>query len=308
MIEKSPTSDVVLKSVFASRPSPSPSTTDMPIFTSYRQSGDLASKPPSPANSTESSASAGDVDTAQMSEAEEERNVSEGLLLRDMSCSSEVETLDSEASSGAVLDRDNNTSDNGMSDVTVLSDSGMTPTETTSDMEIDRDLSPMDHTKFTHEDHGIHDVDMQDVPSVMRTNGEITFHTDNDVEQGSTSIAPANFYGMSTRAMGKQKAVPNQAKTRRDVQPGPAIISSAEVKDDEHENGPSISTPEPHRTYIFTFDSLGTERLPAIERLARYLKQEAQDKLKRMDTGDAVGLKAHVNCTFKMKIKETNHS
>ncbi|KAG6878500.1 hypothetical protein C0993_005429 [Termitomyces sp. T159_Od127] len=244
-------------------------------FTSGWQTGELVSKPPSTVISTESSSSADDVDIARMNEAEEERSVTEGLLVCDSSCSFEVETVDSEASSDAISNRENYTSEIGITDVAVAL-SGMTPTER-ADMELeDRDLSPMvlDHPKSAAV---IHDVDMQDLPSV------------------SASIAPANFYGMSKRAMGKQRAIPNQVVTRRDVHPVPMIDRSAEPKDDQYENDSLMSMPENEdMTYIFTFDSLGTERLPAIERLAKYLKQEAQDKLKRLDTGDAVGFKAQV--------------
>ncbi|KNZ80894.1 Ubiquitin-like-specific protease 2 [Termitomyces sp. J132] len=200
----------------------------------------------------------------------EERSVSEGLLICDSSCSVEVETLDSEQLSRGVSTIHNNASETWMSDVTALSDSGMTPTGRTSDMEVeDEELLLMvpDHTNSAPVDHIVYDVDMHDVPmvSLMRTNGETTFQSDNNVEPHSVSVAPASFYGMSAKVKGKQKAIPNQAVTRKD-----------------------------DRTYIFTFDSLGTERLPAIDRLSRYLKQEAQDKLMRSDTSDAVGFKAQV--------------
>ncbi|KAH0586387.1 hypothetical protein H2248_007625 [Termitomyces sp. 'cryptogamus'] len=296
--EKTPTIDGVLRSVFASRPSPSPSTTEMSLATSARLSGDLASKPPSTVISTESLAPADVVDIGLMNEAEEERSVSEGLLICDSSCSVEVETLDSEQLSRGVSTIHNNASETWMSDVTALSDSGMTPTGRTSDMEVeDEELLLMvpDHTNSAPVDHIVYDVDMHDVPmvSLMRTNGETTFQSDNNVEPHSVSVAPASFYGMSAKVKGKQKAIPNQAVTRKDDRSGPVINHS--VKDDNCEDGPSISTPEiEHVTYIFTFDSLGTERLPAIDRLSRYLKQEAQDKLMRSDTSDAVGFKAQV--------------
>ncbi|KAG6903153.1 hypothetical protein C0995_004700 [Termitomyces sp. Mi166 len=292
--EKTPPVTGVLKSVFASRPSPSPSATEISLSTSGWPSGNPTSKPPSTVISIESLASADDV-IARMNEAEE-RSVSEGLIICDFSCPVEIETMGSEASSRAASSIENNTSDNGMTDVTVLSDSGMTPTERGSDIEVeDREGSPMvsDHTKTVPADHIMYDVDMQDVPStsLMRTNGETTLHTDDDLEQDSASIAPANFYGMSAKAMGKQKAIPNQVVTRRGDQPGPVIERSGGVEDDREDD--FVSTPEiENMTYIFTFDSLGTERMPAVERLSKYLKQEAQDKLNRSDTSDTVGFKA----------------
>lgn len=48
------------------------------------------------------------------------------------------------------------------------------------------------------------------------------------------------------------------------------------------------------RTYIFTFDSLGSRHPQAIKRLSAYLKMEAQDKKNIVNAGNAEGKSALV--------------
>lgn len=52
------------------------------------------------------------------------------------------------------------------------------------------------------------------------------------------------------------------------------------------------------RTYIFTFDSLGGEHPQVIKNLSAYLKMEAFDKKKAVNTGDVGSKSAIVSSQF----------
>ncbi|GLB38240.1 hypothetical protein LshimejAT787_0501050 [Lyophyllum shimeji] len=138
-----------------------------------------------------------------------------------------------------------------------------------------------------------HDVDMKDVPSAStsRLRLDSPFGGEGGVETGprSAAVEPKNFYGrQSKKAQGKQKEIPNQAVIEKDN------CSMTIDDEDAEEDTLATSLLEEPKTYIFTFDSLGSKHPQAIKQLSRYLKKEAQDKLGRSDTSDPIGKQAQV--------------
>ncbi|KAG6833437.1 hypothetical protein H0H87_006803 [Tephrocybe sp. NHM501043] len=291
--------DVRLKSVFAAKPSPTPPPTADNIFSSKPPSAvsTSATTPPSPTPSTVS-ATPNLANTVQPNEAEEERRVSDDLLDFDPSCTVDVVSVDSNTTSRATSVTQGDPYDSKMDDATPVSDSPLTPTEgAESAMDVeDRGLSP------TVSDYAIASIDIpvvQDVEMVddsqetsSREDKVISSHGNQRHDLESDSIPPIRFYGKSNKATGKQKAIPNQAAQQKDNHAAPVLDRPVDVHDDNAEDDPSgvgRST-----TFIFTLDSLGSRHPQAIKVLGRYLKKEAQDKLKKEDTSNSVGRQAQV--------------
>ncbi|KAG6813577.1 hypothetical protein H0H92_009621 [Tricholoma furcatifolium] len=265
------------------------------------------SPPPSPTSSGLSDPSE-DIEAIQSNDAADEQSVTEGLLSLESSDLAEVEAV--AVPIQAVSSAGNNSSDSKMDDALsppgspMMITDGLTistaPTEV--DFDMDRPLSPT-VSDYTEEKKPIeiHDVDLQD-----SQNPESLPDEKDDSISISTSIAPGNFYGKSSKAFGKQRAIPNTMVPRKDNdRPTPVTDREDENDDDDEGDQPTLTATSENTTYIFTFDSLGSKHPQAIRNLARYLKKEAQDKLNKNDTSTAVGKLAHERT--KTKDKQTRH-
>ncbi|KAG6916326.1 hypothetical protein DXG01_007376 [Tephrocybe rancida] len=286
-----------LESVFASPPSPvpsSPSVIPKPLSASSKQlhksSSTVTTTTTTTTTTTLAVAPSSDVEVVQSNEAEEERRISENLLQLDASCTVDVEILDSMTPPtipGGPFQVDNETT---------ASDSPLTPTEPNSPMEVEsRSISPTvsDFDNSTPgNNHFPHDVDMEDESSKSssRDHENTIVPQDNKHDPMSISISAASFYA---KAGARQKAIPNLAAARRDDRPAPVLARGIVVDDNDHIDEPPTPTPAAKDvTYIFTFDSLGSKHPQAIRNLTRYLKKEAHDKLQKEDTSTAVGKQA----------------
>lgn len=119
-----------------------------------------------------------------------------------------------------------------------------------------------------------------------------TASTSKSVLEGSTlrrPVSPSSFYGKSAKSKGKQKAKAQADPIDIDVeaQNKSAPVSSTNRK---HTSTDRIL----RRTYIFTFDSLGTNHPHAAKKLAQYLRMEAKDKKRIPNAGFATGKTALV--------------
>ncbi|KAG6850345.1 hypothetical protein H0H93_014618 [Arthromyces matolae] len=217
----------------------------------------------------------------------EEQSVSEGLLLLDSSCATELEPT----TSHALIMPATETAHDALNSMEVVSD--QTLEELSSGMEVDAMsiVSSRSPSAAQDTDSVVHDVDM-DAPRGINS-AEARELDRVGVPDSESPILPANFYasGPTSRRMGKRKAISNQAAICKDDVS--ASTSMSELSNGSDAN-PTVPLDNPDRTFIFTFDSLGTDRPATIERLANYLKKEAQDKLQKSDTNDPVGMKAQV--------------
>ncbi|KAG6841694.1 hypothetical protein C0991_007964 [Blastosporella zonata] len=271
----------VLKAVFASKPSPPPplqSTTENSLSSKPPSTTTTsATTPPSPAPSSISLASPDDDNTSL---SEEERKISENLLALDPSCTVDLDTV---------------TSSRATSDIECNLYGIKTGTDETaaSEMDVDTRLSP---TVSDFEQPS--DVEMGDEAlesSLLEYQGNA--HGDKEYGTAPMSIVPVVFYGKSNKAMSKQKAISNKATHRKDDPPAPVLQRSITGgnNDPDHEDDAGASfTAAGAKTYIYTFDSLGSKHPQAIKVLTRYLKQEAQDKRKQQYTSTALGRQAQV--------------
>ncbi|KAF8073873.1 hypothetical protein FPV67DRAFT_772567 [Lyophyllum atratum] len=283
-------------SVASNAPStaPRPSTTKPPLTIKPPSSG----KPPSSAPSSKQPSTPPDVvELSPSSEAEVEEAVTKDLLNFEVSCSITV-TTESTAPSRASSVMEEDPPKGKQDNMAIIPDSPLT------DMEIEEAPSagPSRELSMTVSDYvqsaarvvpPVPDVDMEDVPSASTSQRgpDSLFDGDGDVEDASLSaiIPPVNFYGKPSRkAQGKQRAIPNQAI----IYEGDHLVDMEE--DDLQEDHPTSSPDSENKTYIFTFDSLGSKHPQAIKQLSRYLKKEAHDKLKKTETSDAQGKQALV--------------
>ncbi|KAG5646528.1 hypothetical protein DXG03_003295 [Asterophora parasitica] len=238
------------------------------------------------------------ISSSSLDEAEVEAEMTQGMDLLSFNpgvCAT-ITSLDSASPSRAtsVMDQDtphSNQTEDTIVPESLLSDLSMDVEEDSQPQKRSPSVSDFDKS-VVHSRPEIHDVDMDDLPSASSSRLDVhsQFDDEKDAKHHSTptSVAPTNFYGKSQKAQGKQKAIPNQAVLHKDDYP--VYIDEAEPEED-----PIVfSTASETTTYIFTFDSLGSRHPQAIKQLSRYLKKEAEDKMKRMDTSDPVGKQALV--------------
>ncbi|KAF8195366.1 hypothetical protein BJ912DRAFT_138312 [Pholiota molesta] len=131
----------------------------------------------------------------------------------------------------------------------------------------------LDNLKEAHLDSMDVDEVIEVMPGNQDDNSEVpTASTSKSVLEGSTlqrSISPSRFYGKSAKSKGKQKA-----KAKADP-----VDIDVEVQ---------------NKTYVFTFDSLGTNHPHAAKKLSQYLRMEAKDKKGIPNAGVATGRTAYV--------------
>ena len=173
-------------------------------------------------------------------------------------------------------------------------------------------LRPLSPTASDHERallrHWHSDENLaMDVAGDLPANLRNTTHDDDPVSE-MRSVDAASFY---------QHEPPRKDKGKRkaDLEPEPFPMEIDDVNDDD-EGSVLSDTPKylslcfklPRedggscyvfcRTYIFTFDSLGSRHPQAIKRLSAYLKMEAQDKKKVVNASSAEGRSALVGSLF----------
>ncbi|KAF8798789.1 cysteine proteinase [Phlegmacium glaucopus] len=148
-------------------------------------------------------------------------------------------------------------------------------------------LRPLSPTASDHERlllrHSPSDETMaMDIAGDFSTNLPNT-NDDDDPVSKIRSVDATSFY---------QRAPPKKDKGKRKAEPEPEPFAMEIDDDDDDGDGPVLSdTP---KTYIFTFDSLGSRHPQAIKRLSAYLKMEAQDKKQLLNTSSAEGKSALV--------------
>ncbi|KAI0081593.1 hypothetical protein K474DRAFT_1768509 [Panus rudis PR-1116 ss-1] len=120
----------------------------------------------------------------------------------------------------------------------------------------------------------------RDVSPEVELSGPSTKECPPTAEDVPKAVPVTTFYG-GVSNKGKEKAIDVPAD------------DADEPANEEATDSPS-GEPEPNRTYIFTFDSLGTEHRAAIKLLSMYLQFEAKDKKGLENTSEAKGKSALV--------------
>ncbi|CAL1712532.1 unnamed protein product [Somion occarium] len=172
------------------------------------------------------------------------------------------------------------------------------PLSSISDMQLayPTDLDLMEIDKPTVEEDTTTAMESRDsVSSISRAeprpefSPEIEYNpSDSASRSGIGPVPPSLFYASSANTKGKAREENVVDVENVDIEEPPGADEEEEPVVLNH------GEPQPERTYIFTFDSLGSEHKAVVRTLSKYLQLEAKDKKGLENTSEALGKQALV--------------